>query len=491
MKLFTEQSINLYEDGFGEDDLLARRQTGEALSDLLNRFENPLVVALDGKWGSGKSWFLRRWVGHHVKSFGDSTTMVYFDAFAHDYISDPLPALVAELEGQTSDKETFKKIKKIAFKVVQAGARVGAAFATSGLSEAGTPLATCVAGETDKHLEEYWQREEDRSKAMEEFHKSLKSLTFGENGKKFIFVVDELDRCRPDYALEVLEVIKHFFSVDNVHFILGVNLKALENMVSTRYGAEIDAGEYLQKFIRIRLELPEEVTGKNQEVRNVSRYLDCLCRQMEVPDHIVKWLKIRIKLVARNNPVSLRQIEHIVSAVTLASSEALEYKYDNSHDASIYGNNSPEGKYAVMVDLIIAKVVCPELYPRFLDATITPDDLNSYLGYSDSLPALYPKYPDEGQSPRKNPYSRLERGFDKGEWNRAFDTWLLITQIENETPVLGNVIPDRKLQIGRSLFGLGFIMGDFPESEVKELPKKIQREWLDLFRFYKTEPQEP
>ncbi len=479
-RLFPDPKVKrLYEDGFGENDFLNRRQTGEALSDLLNRLEEPLVVALDSQWGSGKTWFLQRWVGEHDKA-NENAVVVYFDAFAHDYVSDPLPALVSELVGRTGDKETFKAIKKVAFKFVQAGVRLGAAVATSGLSEAGGILATSVAGEAEKHLEEYWKQEESRSKAMEEFRTALESLVSGENGKRIIFVVDELDRCRPDYALEVLEVVKHFFLVDNVHFVLGVNLRALEKMVSTRYGADIDAGEYLQKFIRIKLELPEVDNDEKQGNRNVSRYLDYLCQQMEVPDHIAKWLKTRIKLVSRANSVSLRQIEHIVSAVTLASSEALNY--DDYPWASVYGNNSHEGRYAVMVDLIIAKVVCPELYPRFLDATITPDDLHSYLGYSDNLPKLHPKYLDKGQSPRENQRNEFEQE-DKNKWEWAFDTWLYITQIENETPVLGNVIRERKLEIGQSLFGPMHVPNDL---QVKELPRKIQREWLDLFRFYKS-----
>lgn len=470
-RLFPDPKVKrLYEDGFGENDFLNRRQTGEALSDLLNRLEEPLVVALDSQWGSGKTWFLQRWVGEHDKA-NENSIVVYFDAFAHDYVSDPLPALVSELVGRTGDKETFKSIKKVAFKFVQAGVRLGAAVATSGLSEAGGVLATSVADEAEKHLEEFWKQEESRSKAMEEFRTALESLVSGENGKRIIFVVDELDRCRPDYALEVLEVIKHFFLVDNVHFVLGVNLRALEKMVSTRYGADINAGEYLQKFIRIKLELPEVDNDEKRGNRNVSRYLNYLCQQMEVPDHIAKWLKTRIKLVSRSNSVSLRQIEHIVSAVTLASSKAL------NHDV-----NSLEGTHAVMVDLIIAKVVRPELYPKFLDAAVTPDDLYSYLGYSDSLPKLHPEYLAEGQSPRENPKIKFEQGFDKYGWERAFDTWLFITQIEYDIPDSEHVIGARQSCILRSLCGFEASSTDF---QVKELPRKIQREWLDLFQFNK------
>ncbi|MDE2675318.1 MAG: P-loop NTPase fold protein [Paracoccaceae bacterium] len=488
MSLNFEQSIELYKEGFeeSEDDLLARKRTGEALSDLLNRIENPQVVALDGKWGSGKTWFLQRWVHFHQNKFKNET-VVYFDAFAHDYISDPLPALVSELEGRTKDK-IIKRIKRAVFKLAKpislAGTRAILATTTYGISETagviGGKLIKTLGDQAEKNLEEYWKQELGRSVAMEQFRMALSTLA---SKSKVIFVVDELDRCRPDYALEVLEVIKHFFSVPHVHFVLGVNLKALENMVSTRYGAEIDAREYLEKFIQVRLELPEETNEINQQNRNVFRYLDYLCREMEVPNHIGKWLKIRIKLVSRNNPVSLRQIEHIVSAVALASPASRE------ESPSGQGGAHHDGWYGVMVDLIVSRIVCPGLYPRFLDATITPDELQSYLGYSDSLPTLYPKSPDklfhELQSNRGNSNSIPDQGFDLEDWKWVFDTWLLITQTENEVPVLGNVIPNRKREIGQTLFGRDFVPEYISEYKVNELPKMIQREWLDLFQFYK------
>ena len=76
---------------------------------------------------------------------------------------------------------------------------------------------------------EYWSNEKERMEGMEKFRSALETLISRDEKKSIIFVVDELDHCRPDYALEVLEVIKHFFSVDNAHFILRVNLEALED----------------------------------------------------------------------------------------------------------------------------------------------------------------------------------------------------------------------------------------------------------------------
>lgn len=86
MRLHPKQkNVDVYHEGFGEDDLLQRRGAGKQLSDLLERVDDPIVLALDGPWGSGKSFFLKRWVGAHTIENGGKATTVYFDAFAHDF----------------------------------------------------------------------------------------------------------------------------------------------------------------------------------------------------------------------------------------------------------------------------------------------------------------------------------------------------------------------------------------------------------------------
>lgn len=50
-----DKKIELYKEGFGRGDILNRRELSEQLSDLVERIEDPLVVALNGSWGSGKS----------------------------------------------------------------------------------------------------------------------------------------------------------------------------------------------------------------------------------------------------------------------------------------------------------------------------------------------------------------------------------------------------------------------------------------------------
>ncbi|MDQ7071869.1 MAG: P-loop NTPase fold protein [Rhodobacterales bacterium] len=81
-----EVEIDLYKDGFDGKDLLGRAETGKRLSQLVEKIDDPMVVALDGAWGSGKSHFLKMWVGAHTKEFEGTAKTVYFDAFKNDYL---------------------------------------------------------------------------------------------------------------------------------------------------------------------------------------------------------------------------------------------------------------------------------------------------------------------------------------------------------------------------------------------------------------------
>lgn len=255
-----EPDIEIYEDGFEGHDLLERKTTGASLSDLVDRIEDPMVIALDGGWGSGKSFFLKCWVGEHLKREGNTTQTVYFDAFAHDFMDEPLVSLMACLLNRFEDelaqeKPKLEKLKDVAWKLGPAALRIGASLATFGatshLSDTGDAVAEAIGREIKQSCGEFWQEAQARQGGMEEFRAALEALTKDAVGtpRKLVIVVDELDRCRPDYALALLEIIKHFFAVDHVHFVLGVNLRELENSVKARYGAGINAGLYLRPYV--------------------------------------------------------------------------------------------------------------------------------------------------------------------------------------------------------------------------------------------------
>jgi hypothetical protein len=336
MKPFPEDpTFTPGEKGFdGEDengrpyDLLGRKPMGQRLTDLLDRVEQPLVIALDGGWGSGKSHFLKLWTGAHEKELGGKAKIIYFDAFEHDYLDDPLISLVARLITKEAEitwgNKAVKAIKKAALPLAKLGLRIGAAAATAGATEVVGPIADAVVTKTGEatqaSIDAFWKRETSRIAAMQQFRDALTSLTKdGESGQKIVFIIDELDRCRPDYALTLLEIVKHFFAVPNVHFVLGANVAALENSVRARYGSEIRAREYLMKFIHLRLTFP--IDRDHQGNGPWARYFDATYKQMGLGTNSVQSLRDNLSIINSSTQVSLRDIQRALSRLALFPKE--------------------------------------------------------------------------------------------------------------------------------------------------------------------------
>ena len=99
----------------------------------------------------------------------------------------------------------------------------------------------------------------DRKNSINEFKTSLADfIVDAYNGKPFIFIIDELDRCRPNYAVSILEQIKHFFSVPNIIFVLSIDKNQLGSAVKGVYGSDsLNSEEYLRKFIDLEYSIPE------------------------------------------------------------------------------------------------------------------------------------------------------------------------------------------------------------------------------------------
>lgn len=262
MKLFVpEPAITLYEHGFDDHDLLDRKAQGEQLSNLVEKISDPIVIALDGEWGSGKTVFLKCWVGEHLKKDEHQAQTIYFDAFEHDFMNDPLIALIGAIDARLpkdDENKHLEKLKKVAPWLARTGFRGALAVATTGATEIAGPMVDAaintISGAADKQIDQFWQQERQKQQSLQDFKDALTELA---KDRKLVIVIDELDRCRPDFALSMLEILKHLFHVPNVHFVLGVNLTALEHSVHARYGAGIDAGRYLKKFYNLIFELTD------------------------------------------------------------------------------------------------------------------------------------------------------------------------------------------------------------------------------------------
>lgn len=272
-----EVKISVNEGFSSEKDLFHRKQFGDRLYNLINNSSENLVLALDAQWGEGKSTFIKMWSGENRCKQEPPLETIYFDAFENDYQKEPFLALASEIYELLEDKsenrkQEFKEKAAQVFKtfsrgVIKTGIRIGTAGILDGgiLDQAEKDISTLVSEQVDSIISSKFESSKADKLALKNFKEFLSDVALNETpGKRIVFVIDELDRCRPDFALDLLENIKHLFSVPGITFLLVMNRKQLEESVKCRYGDGIDSVTYLQKFINVWLSLPRS-SGKFQQ----------------------------------------------------------------------------------------------------------------------------------------------------------------------------------------------------------------------------------
>lgn len=250
-----------------KNDVLDRRESVEFLSNLIENAadKGPFVLAIDAPYGSGKSTvvsMLRALLAQNDFS------CVELNAWQVDHNNDPLVPLVSALDKamrpDASDQSKFikslDKVRSVTGILVKRGIVAAAKAATLGAldleKEVEAVLAGLSADTTTDLIAEYQKEEELSNRFRSELSSAIKELPSRDKKPALIFFIDELDRCRPSFAISLLERVKHMFDIDNVVFVLSIDKKQLEAATHAIYGSGINATEYLRKFIDIEFGLP-------------------------------------------------------------------------------------------------------------------------------------------------------------------------------------------------------------------------------------------
>lgn len=458
MKIRADLEDDFYTKGFTADtDPFRKRDLAERLTRLYQNLAHGTVSILDGRWGSGKSVFARQWK-HHLESHG--VPCIYFDAFAADYVDSPFRAVAsafvrAAKEARAHDKNAYDRfltaaskttkiiaapVAKMAVKAVTLGLvgsaevaemKAAAEEVASGLGELSeTAVKTLLEGQAG---------DEANFEALRTSLAALPNLLSRklnadhpgsekkkENGSaSLVVVIDELDRCRPDFALGVLEVLKHFFRAERVHFVLVTNLNHLLLSVQKRYGVGEAAGEYIQKFYDFLIHFEER---EHSRATNASLHASRLLRSMltgastQDRSHLVE----NVAQIISAYDLSLRQAERIVANVVLAQIDFSRNSY----------------RPGVLVALLAAiKVQDPAMFADIKRLRVDPGRLQTFIERGD-WPGDFPgdrlvniiRYHSD---PDINENDPEYQGYGSSMWRYSFNSRLDIL------PYLANVVIDR------------------------------------------------
>lgn len=243
---------------------LEREKYAKVLTGLIENYSSGFVLAINNKWGTGKTTFVKMWNQYLLNK---EYKTIYFNAWENDFEDNPLTALIGELkELSKTDSDNFNKVIKNAAAIsknllpVLAKSVAKKYLDSETLIDGITESTKGVAEIFEKDVNEYAKRK----KSIKEFRENLSTFVDNEsNEKPLIFIIDELDRCRPSYSVSLLEQVKHFFSVPNIVFILSIDKEQLGNAICGVYGSDnIDTDEYLRRFIDIEYSIPKPESVK-------------------------------------------------------------------------------------------------------------------------------------------------------------------------------------------------------------------------------------
>lgn len=355
------------------DDTIGRDKDIFRFASMLNAIDDNCSIALDGNWGNGKTFFVKqikmfldanndfitpihdegiaciknqckKYLGEQATNF-QPQVCVYYDAWENDNDDDPVLSLVYSILINTNTD----------FSLID----------DTGLIKKATSILEFFSGKNWNELIENLKKDSPfdeiaKYKNIERQIKEFLDSLLLEKGNRLIVFVDELDRCKPSYAVRLLERIKHYFGNDRITFVFSVNINELQHTIKRYYGNDFNACRYLDRFFDLRISLPP--ADKNR-----------FCQSINF-DNSQYTFDIVCGAVIDTYNFSLREITKYIRLTKIAA-------YGPTHDSKDYNFSFSEGRTKQFCLIYIIPVM---IGLKIYDS----DKYSTFVGGKDNTPLM-------------------------------------------------------------------------------------------------------
>jgi hypothetical protein len=370
---FKVQPISIDSDDPFKFDLLGRKEEILNLNQLVANLDSASVLSIDSRWGTGKTTFIKLWMQHLINS---QSPCLYFNAWETDFSSEPLVSFLGEMNqglekliGASSvSTDAWEKAKSAGKQLAKHGIPALIRIGTAGVIDAEKFIEDELVKTAGKLASDAVENYLKEKAAIAEFKSALSTFVQSSTDEnKLVVFVDELDRCRPLYAIELLERIKHIFNVDGIVFVLALDKEQLCHSIQAVYGSEFDSTGYLRRFVDFEYLLKKP---------DISSFVDVAFSSIKIDEFFAPRMQHRelryeqehlvnvFKMLANGLNMSLREIEQFIASINIAIRTAASNEY-------IFP--------ALLVFLIVARSNKPETYNRYVSKGGNEDELIEYL----------------------------------------------------------------------------------------------------------------
>lgn len=267
------------------------------------------VIAINSPWGTGKTQLIKMWEDElkndcfedtEIKEKKENIKIIHYNAWNNDDWGEALTPLIYDLKNKVKlEDEIVKSINILTKMSLNKISKITSVVALNMLCK-----KIGLDKETRKYLKNIVKEYKDiitnedllivddnfsiYNKAKEDLRDYLNKQI--KKNEKIIYFIDELDRCRPTFAIQTLEILKHLFYIPNYTFIISVDLDQLSRSIKTLYGQETDTEGYLHKFFDYRFQIPSPsidnyikflINKNNIKIKNINMFIKDLIQIIE------------------------------------------------------------------------------------------------------------------------------------------------------------------------------------------------------------------
>lgn len=319
-------------------DRLGFARVGQSFSKIVHSFTESRVISIEAPFGYGKTFFSHAWA-RQLRAEGQ--LVIQIDAQLSDKLNDPIATFIGALltAQPVSGKPLTERMKKSGVKLVAAVGRglvqtvvkhsaddvLDAITSLVELPDGPVPLSKVVEDLKGQLSKAAYQMiavqlaaEEARTKELPAQIDALRdALLEGTKNKQIIILIDELDRCHPEYAISLLEAMKMVFGRDGFVFCLMVNPNYLENIAANRFGTGANDELYLEKFVDLRLKLPANPEQLALAVQEMASKITLTAPFGDKAVFGAEPAALLIKEIVQHASLSIRQIKRLIERIDL------------------------------------------------------------------------------------------------------------------------------------------------------------------------------
>ncbi|MEN6637049.1 MAG: P-loop NTPase fold protein [Clostridiaceae bacterium] len=330
---------------FSRDDSLERIKYAEFLQNILinngqfrrDDSDGAYVLAVDSPWGTGKTRFAIMFKNHLIKKFppdgsqtrGSSSKYyaIYYDALGSDYYPDAMEPLMHAIVNSDALKHEGNADSLRNLKIICAGILKSLAYGAIRLMAGDAAVDAIVDTEntlmrTDEDPLDAYSK---KLKMYDNFRDTLKTA-IERTGKNLVIIIDELDRCKPTFAIQTIEMAKHLFDVKGLIFVFFLDITQLSSAAKCVYGNDMDATGYLCRYFDFisRLPTPDTLHFIDLKLRSIPYYRNMVVDYDETKNYIYE--------LTQTFQLSLRDISTVLTNYAIMCSTVLKnYKRFQEH----------------------------------------------------------------------------------------------------------------------------------------------------------------